>query len=455
MQASAHLQAAIEILQHWHEHPQSLSVTAKAWARGHRFAGAKDRAAIMDYVYQALRVAASARQLLRADADKCSSSEAVAPNKCSSSEAVPHNNAARAEVLGSLALAGATPEHIAALCEGPHAPSTLTESERERIARASQISSEQTAATRANLPEWLWSSWTQQYGEQAAAQAQALQLPSSLDLRVNSLRARADTRAELEALGFSACQFPSTAMRISTQQRQAGKRPPNLQQHPRFLSGEFEIQDRSSQIAIALCDIQAGMRVLDLCAGAGGKSLGLAAKLANECEIHTFDVSHSQQADLQARIARSGASCIKPIATGDQVALQRRGPFDAIVLDAPCSGSGTWRRSPDAKWRFKPEHLQKRIQQQRALLQQATGLLKPNGIIYYWTCSLLAAENQQQVDHFLRTHRDFHLADWRTLPGANALLDANPDRLDLALSPLHHDCDGFFFAKLVKHEGCS
>lgn len=430
MQASAQLNAAIEILQHWHEQPQSLSLIAKAWARGHRFAGAKDRAAIMDMVFQSLRVATAAAAVF-------------------TDSEMHKTNRARGEVLGSLALQGMTVEQIAALCTGPHAAPELSETERACLERAEATISAQSEITHASLPGWLWPMWKAQYGVHALDFACALQQSSSLDVRVNALRASNETRSELAALGFEACQFPNQAMRFSSVQRMAGKRPPNLQQHPRFLAGEFEIQDRSSQIAIALCDIKPGTRILDLCAGAGGKSLGLAAKVANECEIHTFDISRSQQADLQARVLRNGASCIQIIPTGDQHALKRRGRFDVVLLDAPCSGSGTWRRSPDAKWRFTPEHLALRIQQQRALLEQAIDLLKPGGVIYYWTCSLLSAENQQQIDYFLNAHPRFRVQDWRTLPGAQHLFDANPDRLDLALSPRHHDCDGFFFAKLV------
>jgi 16S rRNA (cytosine967-C5)-methyltransferase len=255
----------------------------------------------------------------------------------------------------------------------------------------------------------------------------AFQARAPVDLRVNILKARrADVIAQLRADNF-VCDIP-------LELDDAIRCPPgvNLTAHPLFLSGAFEIQDWAAQRAVTLSDARPGMRVLDLAAGAGGKSLGLAAAMQNRGSILAFDDKPERLAPLAERAARAGASIIA-------IVQVRGGPpwgngrFDLVFLDVPCSGSGTWRRQPELKWRLTPERLAELQGIQDWLFADGARHTAPGGKLVYATCSILPRENQDRVEAFLAAHPMFQ----RTRP-------------DFHASPAATASDGFYAAFLTR-----
>jgi len=265
-------------------------------------------------------------------------------------------------------------------------------------------------------PPWLEEELTRAFAEKLQTEMAAFQTRAPVDLRVNTLKARrADVIAQLRADNFT-CE-------ISADLADAIRCPPgvNLTAHPLFLSGAFEIQDWAAQRAVALSDARPGMRVLDLAAGAGGKSLGLAAAMQNRGSILAFDDKPERLAPLAERAARAGASLIT-IAQTRGGPLWGNGRFDLVFLDVPCSGSGTWRRQPELKWRLTPERLTELCGIQDWLSADAARHTAPGGKLVYATCSILPRENQDRVEMFLSAHPMFRRAapDFHASPASTA-----------------------------------
>ncbi len=213
------------------------------------------------------------------------------------------------------------------------------------------------------------------------------------------------------------------------------------------------MQDEGSQIAALLTAVKPGETVLDLCAGAGGKTLALASLMQNEGRIAAYDRDKLQLRPIFERMARAGASIIDVLAGGDRSALEPLAQsFDAVLVDAPCSGSGTWRRRPDSKWRLKPQALKSRLADQKSVLADAARLLKPGKRLTYVTCSVLAEENTEQIEGFLASHAGFRVCPtaevWRETIGGEPPRSADGRTDTLLLSPASHGTDGFFIAVL-------
>jgi 16S rRNA (cytosine967-C5)-methyltransferase len=227
-------------------------------------------------------------------------------------------------------------------------------------------------------------------------------------------------------------------------------RHPNVQVEPAFQKGWFEIQDEGSQIAAWLTGAAAGMQVLDLCAGAGGKTLALSAMMDNRGQIFAHDSEKARLAPIFDRLKRAECRNVQVIANPTGLG-ELEGRMDLVLIDAPCTGSGTWRRRPDAKWRLTERQLDVRIAEQRSILDRAARYVKPGGSIAYVTCSVFPQENQDQVAGFLDRHRDFsaidHAALWK------GVFPAHPDKArtgehGIGLTPLRSGTDGFFFASM-------
>ena len=382
MTPAARLQAAIEILGAGSARP--LDRQFKDWFRAHRFAGSKDRHAITDQVYDIVRHRARLAHRMGADDP-------------------------RALVIAAVLAAGDAPE---ALFTGGYGPSPLTDTERAAIAR---VPPPEPPSVAGEYPPWLEDELTRAFGAYLETEMAAFQARAPVDLRVNTLKARrADVIAQLRADNFS-CEIPAELA-------DAIRCPPgvNLTAHPLFLSGAFEIQDWAAQRAVVLSDARPGMRVLDLAAGAGGKSLALAAAMQNRGSILAFDDKPERLAPLAERAVRAGASLIDtvPVRGGP---LWGNGRFDLVFLDVPCSGSGTWRRQPELKWRLTPERLMELQAIQDWLFADGARHTAPGGKLVYATCSILPRENQDRVDAFLSEHpmfrrvtSDFHASPART-----------------------------------------
>ncbi|MCU4180363.1 RsmB/NOP family class I SAM-dependent RNA methyltransferase [Bosea sp. BH3] len=428
MTPAARISAAIEVLQDIIERRRPAADSLKDWGLSRRFAGSKDRAAIASLVYDALR-------------RKASSAHAMA------------SETPRALVLGMLAgLRGMAVSEIEALCSGEnHAPAPLSEDETALLTVFS--SDDAPGHVQADVPEWLWPSFEAAFGEAAVAEGQALAARAPVDLRVNRLKASRD--AVLEDLShLQPEQGPWSPDALRFQPGHDG-RGPSLQTEPGFFAGAFEIQDEGSQLVTLLAGAKPGETVIDLCAGAGGKTLALAALMSNRGSLYATDLDSRRLAPLHDRVARSGAGIVEvriPRSRGHEPFADIAGQADLVLVDAPCTGSGTWRRNPDAKWRVRPGALAERIKDQAEVLARAAKLVKPGGRIAYITCSVLPEENDEAIRAFLARHPGFApVAPVDVLKGAESdfsLLARFATEFGLQLSPRRTGTDGFYLACL-------
>ena len=426
---AARIAAAIEVLADIEARRRPAADALKDWGLARRFAGSGDRAAIAGLVYDALRRKASSAWIM--------------------GEASP-----RAEILGALKqLRGLSEEEIAALFTGEgHAPAPLSEAERERL-RAGDLSGAP-AHVQGDYPEWLASAFAETFGEQALEEGRALANRAPVDLRVNTLKTDRDhALAALAHLGALPTPFSPIGLRVAVRPDGRG---PALSAEPAYVKGLVEVQDEGSQLAALLTGATPGTQALDFCAGAGGKTLALAAMMANQGQIYASDPDGRRLAPIFGRLERSGARNVQvraPRGVRDVLA-DLAGRCDLVLIDAPCSGSGAWRRSPDAKWRMRPGALEQRIKDQAESLENAARFVRPGGRLVYVTCSLLKAENEDRVAAFLESHGDFlplEAAHWARACGLEALA-AHASRLGagIRLSPLRTATDGFYVAALTR-----
>jgi len=425
MHLAGRLAAAIEVLDDMATRHRPASLALADWGRAHRFAGSGDRAAIGNIVYDVMRKRASLAWRMGAETSR------------------------------ALVIAWAADEHgidageIAALCAHQHGPGELTGDELKSLEQPLQ---EMPAHVAANVPEWLWPSFVETFGGQALEQAAALAQRAPVDLRANTLKTTRDKLlAQLAKFDAKAGPLAPDCIRIEVPD--GLKRTPNLEAEPAFQRGLFEIQDAASQAAALLVDAQPGMQVADICAGGGGKTLALAAHMHNKGQLYAWDADRNRLKPIFVRINRAGVRNVQVIPADEPEKLEAlAGRFDRVLVDAPCSGSGSWRRKPDAKWRLTPESLANRQDDQRAVLDRAAQLVKPGGRVVYVTCSVLPQENTRQIEAFLARHPQFRLvpfADaWRAASVSEPPESAAGQADTLLLTPASHGSDGFFVAVL-------
>lgn len=300
-------------------------------------------------------------------------------------------------------------------------------------------------AVRLEIPDWLLPHLVARFGTSLPAEMAALALPAPLDLRVNLLKTDRDAaKAALAAEGWEAepTKLSPWGLRIE------GRRP--VTSGPAFQSGLVEIQDEGSQLVAALVGAEPGMRVVDWCAGAGGKTLALAGAMANKGQIVACDVSAPRLDGAVRRLRRAGVHNVERhlVEPGDKWLKRRAGTFDRVLVDAPCTGTGTWRRNPDARLRLKPTDLAELLPKQASILDTAQTLVRKGGRLVYATCSLLEEENEAQVTSFLLRHAEFAVVP---LVRAWPLDQPPPNGGDfLSLTPARHGTDGFFTAMLER-----
>ena len=297
--------------------------------------------------------------------------------------------------------------------------------------------------TAAELPSWLIARLQQHYtDEQILAFGRSVAQPAPLDVRVNTLNSKRD-----KALAQLQTEYPQA---IATPYAPHGIRFPNkpaLNQHPLFLDGTIEVQDEGSQLLAQLVNAKRGEIIVDFCAGAGGKTLAIGAKMANKGRIYAFDVSEKRLANLKPRMTRAGLTNIHPEkihSETDPRITRLAGKADRVLVDAPCSGLGTLRRNPDLKYRQSPDPLASLQTQQQNILHAAAELVRAGGRLVYATCSILPEENENQAEHFLQTHPDFELLDCSELLAAQKI-PLNTGKY-LRLDTATHHTDGFFAA---------
>jgi 16S rRNA (cytosine967-C5)-methyltransferase len=429
MTPSARLSAAIEAFADIEARRRPAADALKDWGLSHRYAGSGDRAAIAGLVYDALRRKASSAWLI----------DAATP---------------RAVLIGMLHRErGLDVAAIEALCNGARfAPAPLTDA--ERVALGADALSGAPAHVAGDYPDWLDPYLARTFGEERAAEGAALASRAPLDLRVNTLVAERDAvLLKLAHLNVEPTWWSPVGLRIHLS---ADAKSPALHAEPLFVKGQFEIQDEGSQLAALLAGAKPGEQVIDLCAGAGGKTLALAAAMENRGQIYATDTDKRRLVAIHERLARSAARNVQvrtPKSVGDTIA-DLAGRADLVLIDAPCTGTGTWRRNPDAKWRIRPGALAERVKQQDAALERAAVLVKPGGRIVYVTCSVLTEENGDRVRAFVGRHGDFSVEkplNVINVLGERAYLFARAVLISdegLLMTPRRTDTDGFFVSML-------
>jgi 16S rRNA (cytosine967-C5)-methyltransferase len=430
MTPSARLSAAIEAFAEIEARRRPAADALKDWGLAHRFAGSGDRAAIAGLVYDALRRKSSSAWLMGA--------------------ATP-----RAALIGMLRRErGLDAEAIAMLCNGSrYAPAPLTPD--ETAALATGVLAGAPAYVEGDYPEWLDPHLQRVFGDERAAEGAALSSRAPLDLRVNTLTAERDEAlAKLQHLNAAPSRWSPIGIRIRLA---AEAKSPAIHAEPVFLKGQIEIQDEGSQLAAVLADAKPGEQVVDLCAGAGGKTLALAAAMDNRGQIYAADLDKRRLAPIHARLERAGARNVQvrtPTGRGADILADLAGRADLVMIDAPCTGTGAWRRNPDAKWRIRPGALAERVKEQATVLERAATLAKPGGRIAYVTCSVLAEENNDQVGAFLSRYPQFSVekpAEVMKVLGERAYFFARAVLMSeqgLLMTPRRTDTDGFFVSVL-------
>jgi 16S rRNA (cytosine967-C5)-methyltransferase len=291
------------------------------------------------------------------------------------------------------------------------------------------------------------------FDEDWVAEGKALSERPPLDLRVNTLKAdREKVLKALASTGAKPAQIARQGIRIAP--AKGAKRLPNVQAEAGFQKGWFEIQDEGSQLVADLVFGRPGEQVFDYCAGAGGKTLALCATMENTGQVHAYDRDKSRLAPIYERLKRAGARNVQVHAPKDDLSALK-GRMDRVLIDAPCTGSGTWRRRPDAKWRLSPDALEARMAEQAEVLDSAAAYVRPGGYLCYVTCSVFPEENEHQVYGFGERHDGWELLSagevWQDLFGFDKPKPWSADLKCITLTPASTATDGFFFAVMQRH----
>jgi 16S rRNA (cytosine967-C5)-methyltransferase len=425
MRLGGRLSGAIEVLNDIETRRRPVADALKDWGLSRRFAGSGDRAAVGNIVYDALRRKLSHAWLM----------DSATP-------------AALAHAV-MFRQWGFDPSRLASEFDGDKfAPEPLAAECLEAF--ASRNLDDADPYIRGDIPDWVVANFQRNFGDAWLAEAQALAARPSLDLRANTLkaerdkviRALEDVKAQASAIARQGIRIPSG---------EGPSRLPNVTAELSFAKGWFEVQDEGSQIVADLVMAVEGEQVLDYCAGGGGKTLALSATMANKGQVHAYDSDRKRLAPIIERLRRAGTRNVQ-VHENEKSLNSYLGKFDRVLVDAPCTGTGTWRRRPDTKWRLTEKNLQERIEQQRGALEKAALYVRPGGMLCYVTCSVLPEENQDQIAAFLAADQSFELVSaldsWQTLFGDAVVRPHSPDGLSVTLTPARTDTDGFYFAML-------
>ncbi|BAT60789.1 ribosomal RNA small subunit methyltransferase B [Variibacter gotjawalensis] len=433
MTPAARLSATIEVLDDIIARRRPAADALKDWGLAHRFAGSGDRAAIGSLTFDALRKRASSAWIMGDESPR-----AIALGMLKRER---NFNLAAIEKLTD---------------GGRFAPSPLSEDERARLDTADVSSAPAWVA--GDYPEWLDPYLTASFGDDRAEEGAALAARAPVDLRANLIKSDAQkVAAELAEYHAQPTRWSPTGVRIAL--GSDAKAPP-LQSEPGYLKGMFEVQDEGSQLAALFAAPEGGKRVIDLCAGAGGKSLALAALMHNRGEVIATDSDKRRLAPIYARLERASAKCVKVLTPRGKTDVLAEFDLsaDLVLVDAPCTGSGAWRRNPDAKWRIRPGALEIREREQAEVLDRAARLVRPGGRLAYVTCSVLDNENGAQVRSFLSRSKSFSVIlpdEVISALGERAMVFGKAARLSaegILMTPRTTETDGFFVS-VLRREG--
>jgi 16S rRNA (cytosine967-C5)-methyltransferase len=438
MTPGARLQATIELLDALAGSTAPADATIAAFLRQRRYVGSGDRRAILERVYAVLRRRAALGWWIE---------RVAGPGR-------PAPSGRRLMLAALMLLEGNPAEAVGPLFNGQrYCPAPLNDEERALLAELEGkklTPPEQPESVRLELPDWAEPGLRERFGPDFESEVEALNRPAALDLRVNTLiGTRDEAIAELAAEGIAAAptRFSPIGLRVTER--------PALATLDSFKRGLIEVQDEGSQLAALLVDAQSSMRVADFCAGAGGKTLAMAATMRNKGVLVACDVAKGRIDRAAVRLRRAGVHNVQRRLLADERdpwEKRHAGTFDRVLVDAPCTGSGTWRRNPDQRWRIGPEMLQSLIAEQRAILDRAARLVRPGGRLVYATCSFFRAENEDQIEAFIARDARFALLPVATVWSALLSGECPATGPTLMLTPARHGTDGFFVAILRKQD---
>jgi 16S rRNA (cytosine967-C5)-methyltransferase len=427
MRLGGRLEGAISVLDDIDARRRPVADALKDWGLAHRFAGSGDRAAIGNIVYDALRMRLSHAWLMDDE----------------SASAIAHAVMFRQW--------GFTPETLAAeLVDDKFAPAPLSET--TLLAFQSRNLSDAPSHIQGDIPEWIQPTFETAFGDTWLAEAQALAERPTLDLRANILKATREKAVKaLDRSGAQDAKIARYGIRIAA--GEGASRLPNVTAELSFQKGWFEVQDEGSQIVADLVLPQEGDQVLDYCAGGGGKTLALSAAMHNKGQVHAYDADRKRLAPIIERLKRAGTRNVQVHDNAKALqSLEER--CDKVLVDAPCTGTGTWRRRPDTKWRLNAKNLDERTAQQQDALKQASAYVRRGGELIYVTCSVLPQENEEQVRAFTAANPEFEitsaLTGWDQLFGKDSPRPRSSDGKTVTLTPASTDTDGFFFCRMQR-----
>jgi len=427
MRPAAQIQACIELLDQITETGYPADRCMAAYFKQRRYIGSKDKAAISEHLYTVLRNKLSYQYLLQQK-----------------------NLGSHSRLLAAVML-HVKGEQISDYFNGEHySPVVLRDDQIDAFASLDpELINTAPLHVRLNVPEWLAVHLQKALGDRFEIEMQAINQQATTDIRVNTLKSSSSAVIEaLETVGYevSATSLSPWGMRFNKRVSLFGL--------DAFKKGWFEIQDEGSQLLALLSGVKAGDKVVDFCAGAGGKTLAMAAMMQNKGVIYASDVHTKRLEQLNKRAKRAAVHNVRVHTLSsehDKWVKKHKEMADLVLIDAPCSGTGTWRRSPDARWNIQPDNLANLVELQQSILQSAMRLVKPGGRLIYATCSLLNCENEGQIERFLENNTEFSELDFElpeALQGQNKLFDHNGSRF--RTYPALTATDGFFAASLVK-----
>ncbi|MDO9335649.1 MAG: RsmB/NOP family class I SAM-dependent RNA methyltransferase [Caulobacter sp.] len=417
MRDGGRIAAAIQVLDDIELRHKPVRQALKTWSDGARYAGSKDRAWVSGLALDVLRRQRSLAHLMGEESNRARALAAL-------------------RWIWDWDLA-----RITEACADPHGPGALTEHETAMLNAKPSLKGAK-ADVQGDYPDWIEASMARTFGKDRVEEGIAFAQRAPVDLRVNRLKSDAyEVLKALDGMGAEPAGVLPDALRVPAPA--AAERAASVEIHPSFAMGWFEVQDLGSQMAAAVAGDVAGQQVLDYCAGGGGKTLALAAAMGNTGKIYAYDSDARRMTDIIPRATRAGVTNLElrtPLNKEPLNGLQ--GEMDLVFVDAPCTGSGTWRRHPDAKWRLTPDTLQRRLNEQRKVLDQASEFVKPGGRMVYVTCSFFVEENEQQVEAFLARNDAFRLRKLTRFP------EFTTPQGYLRLTPRTAGTDGFFAALL-------
>lgn len=435
MTPAARLSGAIDLLCAIQNAPhRPADAVANTFFRERRYIGGGDRRVISTLTWDVLRSWRRLHWHLRADLRERKSD--ISP---------------RLLCAAMMFFDGHTLKHVQSLFSGErYAPLPLSQRENSMLSvlEGQMLDAEkQPLAVRLEIPDWLMPYLQADFGESLEDEMTALLKAPTLDLRVNLLKAtRPEAQQALYQEGFNATETALSPWGL----RLEGRQP--ITSTAVFKNGVVEIQDEGSQLIAAAVGAQPGQRVLDYCAGAAGKTLAIAMTMENRGQLMACDVSHSRLEGAVKRLRRAGVHNVTRhlLTAGDKWAKRREGRFDTVLVDAPCSGTGTWRRNPDARLHLSEQDIQELLPKQAKIMDVAARLVRPGGRFIYATCSLLSVENDQQIEKFLKRHSDYKVVS------ADQRSEFLPEKLRqdscFSLTPHGYRTDGFFIGALQRKQ---